>query len=50
MQCNVFKITFSLYVFEHFSEEHGERVHQDVAAIERRYEEMWKPTMLANYC
>lgn len=32
------------------SDEHGERFHQDIAAMERRYQGKWSPSMLADYC
>ena len=32
------------------SDEHGERFHQDIAAMERRYQRKWNPAMLADYC
>lgn len=32
------------------SDEHGERFHQDIAAIEKRYTGKWSPNMLADYC
>lgn len=32
------------------SDEHGERFHQDVANIERRYKGKWFPSMLGDYC
>lgn len=32
------------------SDEHGERFHQDVAAMEKRYQGKWSPSMLADYC
>lgn len=32
------------------SDEHGERFHQDIAAMENRYQGKWSPTMLADYC
>ena len=32
-----------------YSEEQGERFHQDVRDIERRYQERWDVTMLADY-
>ena len=31
------------------SDEHGERFHQDIAAMERRYQGKWSPSMLADY-
>lgn len=32
------------------SDEHGERFHQDIASIEKRYTGKWSPNMLADYC
>ena len=32
------------------SDEHGERFHQYISAMERRYRGKWSPNMLANYC
>lgn len=32
------------------SDEHGERFHQDIAKMEKRYQGRWNPTMLADYC
>lgn len=32
------------------SDEHGERFHQDIAGMERRYQGKWSPSMLADYC
>lgn len=32
------------------SDEHGERFHQDVATMEKRYQGKWSPTFLADYC
>ena len=32
------------------SDEHGKRFHQDITAIEKRYQGKWNPSMLANYC
>ena len=32
------------------SDEHGERFHQDIAAMEGRYKGKWSPSMLADYC
>lgn len=32
------------------SEEQGERSHQDLKEMERRYQGKWSPTMLADYC
>lgn len=33
-----------------FSDEHGERFHQDISAMERRYQGKWNSSMLADYC
>ena len=32
------------------SDEHGERFHQDIAVMEKRYKGKWSPTLLADYC
>lgn len=32
------------------SDEHGERFHQDISAMEKRYLGKWSPSMLADYC
>ena len=32
------------------SDEHGERFHQDIAVMEKRYQGKWSPPMLADYC
>lgn len=32
------------------SDEHGERFHQDISAIEQRYQGQWTTNMLADYC
>ena len=32
------------------SDEHGERFHQDIAAMEDRYKGNWRQSMLAGYC
>lgn len=32
------------------SDEHGERFHQDVAVMEKRYQGLWNEGMLADYC
>jgi len=32
------------------SDEHGERFHQDILAIEKRYQGNWTSSMLADYC
>lgn len=33
-----------------FSEEHGERFHQDMKEIERRYQGKWSTSMIADFC
>ncbi|UYV84312.1 K02A2.6-like [Cordylochernes scorpioides] len=32
------------------SDEHGERFHQDISSMEKRYQGKWSPCMLADYC
>lgn len=32
------------------SDEHGERFHQDIANMEKRYQGKWNVSMLADYC
>lgn len=32
------------------SDEHGERFHQDISTIEKRYQCKWRPSVLADYC
>jgi len=32
------------------SDEHGERFHQDIMAMEKRYQGKWTSSMLADYC
>ena len=32
------------------SDEHGELLHQDIAAMEGRYKGKWRPSVLADYC
>lgn len=34
----------------HFSEEQGERFHQDIKEMERRYQGRWDDHMMADYC
>ena len=31
-------------------DEHGERLHQDIATMERRYQGKWSLAMLADFC
>ena len=33
-----------------FSEEQGERFHQDISEMETRYQGRWNETMIADYC
>jgi hypothetical protein len=33
-----------------FSDEHGERFHEDIMAMEKRYQGKWTSSMLAEYC
>ncbi|UYV69540.1 hypothetical protein LAZ67_6003928 [Cordylochernes scorpioides] len=33
-----------------FSDERGERFHQDISSVEMRYQGKWSPIMLADYC
>jgi len=32
------------------SDEHGERIHQDISSMEKGYQGKWNCAMLANYC
>ena len=32
------------------SDEHGERFHQDISSMEKRYQGKWSCAMLADYC
>jgi len=32
------------------SDENGERFHQDISQMEKRYSSKWNPNMLADYC
>jgi len=32
------------------SDEHGERFHQDIMSMEKRYQGKWSSSMLADYC
>jgi hypothetical protein len=32
------------------SDEHGERFHQDISNMEKRYQGKWSLSMLADYC
>ena len=32
------------------SDEHGERFHQDIVIMEKRYKGKWSPAMLADFC
>jgi hypothetical protein len=33
-----------------YSEEQGERFHQDISEMERRYQGFWNVNMMADYC
>jgi len=33
-----------------FSDEHGERFHQEILAMEKRYQDKWTSSMLTDYC
>lgn len=33
-----------------YSDEHGERFHQDISSTEKRFQGKWSPSMLADYC
>jgi hypothetical protein len=56
--CNTSPEIHSLHSHLHFfppnleavSDEHGERFHQDIAQMERRYSRKWNEKMLADYC
>jgi len=37
-------------IFGEVSDEHGERFHQDIMAMEKRYQGKWTLSMLADYC
>jgi len=58
MGCNMsLKIHFLEYHLDFFpenlgevSDEHGERFHQDILAMEKRYQGKWTSRMLADYC
>jgi hypothetical protein len=43
-------LDFSPHNRGHVSDEHGERFHQDIATMEKRYQGRWKPSMLADCC
>jgi hypothetical protein len=32
------------------SDEHGEKFHQDIFCMEKRYSGKWNPNLLADYC
>ena len=54
MGCNMsLKIHFSeshLDFFPELSDEHGERDHQDILAVEKWYQGKWTSSMLTDYC
>jgi len=43
-------LEFFLENYGSVSDVHGERFHQDIAAMEGRYKGKWNPSMLADYC
>ena len=48
--CNMsLKIHF-LHYCGAVSDEHRERIHQDISSMEKRYQEKWNCAMLADYC
>ena len=57
MGCNVFKGAFLNFHLDLFPEnlgavcdEHGERFHHDISTMEKRYQDKWSTSMLADYC
>jgi len=46
--------TFALKFFPSnyggIGEQYGERFHQDIAVMEKRYQGRWSPSMLGDYC
>ena len=58
MGCNMsLKILFLHLYLDFFpsncgdvSDEHEERFHQNITVMEKRYQEKWSPSMLADYC
>jgi hypothetical protein len=58
LECNMsLKLHFLHFHLDYFpknlgdlSEEHGERFHQDVKEMERRYQGRWDVSMKADYC
>jgi hypothetical protein len=58
LECNMsLKVHFLMSHLDFFpenmgrvSDEHGERFHQDVAVMEKRYKGKWSPAMLADFC
>jgi hypothetical protein len=54
MSLNIHFLHFHLDFFRDnlgaVSDEHGERFHQDIASMEKRYQVKWSPSMLADYC
>ena len=43
-------LDFFLGKLESVSDEHGERFHQDIATIEKRYQGKWSTSSLVDYC
>jgi hypothetical protein len=35
---------------EALNDEHGKRFHHDITAMEKRYQDKWSSSMLADYC
>jgi len=58
LSCNMYLMIHILYSHLDFfpdncgmvSDEHGERFHQENATMEKRYQEKWSTSMLADYC
>jgi len=49
----IFGVPFGFFSPENLgevSDEHGERFHQDVLAMEKRYQGKWTSSMLTDYC
>ena len=43
-------LSFFLENAEDVSDEHGKRLHQDIATMENRYEWKWSPAVLVDFC
>ncbi|UYV84754.1 hypothetical protein LAZ67_X003339 [Cordylochernes scorpioides] len=48
--CSDLKVIALLRNLDAVSDEHGERFHQDISSMEKRYQGKWSPVMLADYC